>query len=171
MCLAGLGEQGCRRGVQQPSFPLLALARVWCSCVSWRAVSPGSCFRLPVLGTCCEYTWERDTKYRYGEDEMTSQGSFQSSPKTMSHPKYFQWWILFLNRHGSKKVLMWDLIYLLFNPHASNNLNNGRSLECSYNAIQLVVPLIKPLNPQAPAKIVCQTITVYCIQAKILQWL
>lgn len=64
---------------------------------------------------------------------------------------------------------MWDLIYLLFNPHASNSLNNGRSLECSYNAIQLVVPLITPLNLQAPAKIVYQTVTVYCIQAKILQ--
>lgn len=65
---------------------------------------------------------------------MTSQGSFQSCPK--SCPKYFQWCILFLNRHGSIKSTCVGPSTSFFAPHVSNKINNRRSLESGFDVIR-----------------------------------
>lgn len=65
---------------------------------------------------------------------MTYQGSFQPSPK--SCPKYFQWCILFLNRHSSIKSTCVGLSISFFAPHVSNKLNNSRSLESGFDVTQ-----------------------------------
>lgn len=69
-----------------------------------------------------------------GEEEVTSQGSFQSCPK--SRPKYFQWCVLFLNRHSNIKSTCVGLSISFFAPHVSNKLNNRRSLESGFDVTQ-----------------------------------
>lgn len=124
--LAGFGEQG--RGVWQPSFTLLALTH--CSTFLHLLDSWELCFSLWIGCSC--HLLQINTRKIY--QVWTSQGSFQSCPE--SCPKYFQWCILLLNRHGGIKNTCIELSISFFSPHVSNKCNNRRSLESGFDVTQ-----------------------------------